>query len=99
MRKEWAAKPVGFVSYGGLAGGLRAVEQLRQVLAELRAVTLRDTVSFHFPHDHVEQSGRVTDSAVAKAAETAAHTLFDRLTWWGNALRAARAARPYALAG
>lgn len=28
---EWQRKPVGFVSYGGLAGGVRAVEQLRQV--------------------------------------------------------------------
>src|SRR5262245_18097582 len=45
--KEWRAKPVGFVSYGGISGGLRAVEQLRQVFAELHAVTVRDTVSFH----------------------------------------------------
>ncbi|MGH9095600.1 MAG: NADPH-dependent FMN reductase, partial [Acidimicrobiales bacterium] len=35
---EWQAKPVAFVSYGGMAGGLRAVEQLRQVCAELHAV-------------------------------------------------------------
>ena len=27
-RREWQAKPVGFVSYGGRSGGLRAVEQL-----------------------------------------------------------------------
>lgn len=44
---EWQAKPVAFVSYGGLSGGLRAVEHLRQVFAELHAVTVRDTVSFH----------------------------------------------------
>lgn len=44
---QWQAKPIGFVSYGGLSGGLRAVEQLRQVYAEMHAVTLRDTVSFH----------------------------------------------------
>src|SRR3954452_10012429 len=44
--KEWRAKPVAFVSYGGIAGGLRAVEQLRQVFTELHAVTIRDTVSF-----------------------------------------------------
>ncbi|WP_432873049.1 NADPH-dependent FMN reductase [Microbispora rosea] len=99
VRQEWAAKPVGFVSYGGIAGGLRAVEQLRQVLAELHAVTVRDTVSFHFPHDRVDPDGHVTDPATAKAAEAAAHTLFDRLTWWGTALHAARAARPYVLAG
>ena len=46
-RTQWQRKPVGFVSYGGTAGGLRAVEQLRQVFAELHAVTMRDSVSFH----------------------------------------------------
>jgi NAD(P)H-dependent FMN reductase len=44
---KWRAKPVGFVSYGGMGGGLRAVEQLRQVFAELHAVTVRDAVNFH----------------------------------------------------
>jgi NAD(P)H-dependent FMN reductase len=29
VREQWAATAVGFVSYGGLAGGLRAVEQPR----------------------------------------------------------------------
>jgi NAD(P)H-dependent FMN reductase len=46
------AKPVGFVSYGGVSGGLRAVEQLRLVFAELRAVTVRDTVSFDGAWSH-----------------------------------------------
>lgn len=31
---EWKAKPVGFVSYGGIAGGLRAVAQLRQIFPD-----------------------------------------------------------------
>ncbi len=44
--EPWHAKPVGFISYGGVSGGLRAVEQLRQVFAELHTVTIRDTVSF-----------------------------------------------------
>src|SRR5690606_29146618 len=44
--QPWQAKPVAFVSYGGISGGLRAVEQLRQVFAELHASTLRDCVSF-----------------------------------------------------
>jgi len=34
---EWHAKPVAFISYGGVSGGLRAVEQLRLVFAELHA--------------------------------------------------------------
>ncbi len=42
---EWQAKPVAFVSYGGVSGGLRAVEHLRQVFAELHSVSIRDGVS------------------------------------------------------
>ncbi len=38
---EWQAKPVAFVSYGGISGGLRAVEQLRLVFAELHADAAR----------------------------------------------------------
>ncbi len=38
-----------FVPYGGVSGGLRAVEQLRLVFAELHAVTMRDGVSLANP--------------------------------------------------
>lgn len=91
--REWRAKPVGFVSYGGLSGGLRAVEQLRQVFAELHAVTVRDTVSFHSFWERFDEHGVPVDRA---AVEAAAHTMLDELVWWALALRAARAARPYA---
>ncbi|MDB1087986.1 NAD(P)H-dependent oxidoreductase [Streptomyces sp. ACA25] len=85
-RSEWNAKPVSFVSYGGISGGLRAVEQLRLVFAELHATTLRDTVSLHGTTDLGPDPGR----------EAAAKVLFDQLTWWAQALRDARTARPYA---
>lgn len=98
VREQWAAKAVGFVSYGGLAGGLRAVEQRRQVFSELHAVTVRDTESFHLPHGRIDPDGRISDPELAGLAEAAADVLLDRLVWWGRALRAARVARPYALA-
>src|SRR5881296_2462563 len=40
---EWVNKAAGFVSYGG-AGGARAVEQLRLVLAEVQIATVRNQV-------------------------------------------------------
>jgi NAD(P)H-dependent FMN reductase len=89
---EWTAKPIGMVSYGGLAGGLRAVEHLRQVFAELHAVTIRDTVSFHNPGDQFDDQGELKDPTAANAA---AKTLLDQLAWWALALREARAKRPY----
>jgi NAD(P)H-dependent FMN reductase len=36
--KQWQAKAAAFVCYGGASGGLRAVQQLRLVFAELNAV-------------------------------------------------------------
>lgn len=86
---QWRAKPVGFVSYGGLAGGLRAVEQLRQVFPELQAMTVRDTVSFHMAHARFNEAGEPREPAGCNAA---AHQMLDQLVWWSAALRAARRA-------
>lgn len=91
--REWHAKPVAFVSYGGISGGLRAVEQLRVVLAEMHATTIRDTVSFHGASASFDADGRPTDPAGTSAA---AKQLLGRLTWWADALRTARHRSPYA---
>ncbi|MEU7578891.1 NAD(P)H-dependent oxidoreductase [Streptomyces sp. NPDC041068] len=89
---EWQAKPVAFVSYGGLSGGLRAVEHLRPVFAELHTVTIRDTVSFHNAGALFDDEGNHRDPA---GADAAAKVMLDQLTWWGWALRAAKAVRAY----
>ncbi len=89
---QWQAKPVGFVSYGGLSGGLRAVEALRVVFAELHAVTIRETVSFHSAWDQFDEHGAPRHPDLVNAA---AGALLDQLAWWARALRTARAARPY----
>ncbi|WFE55514.1 NAD(P)H-dependent oxidoreductase [Micromonospora sp. WMMD712] len=88
----WHAKPVGFVSYGGISGGLRAVEALRVVFAELHAVTIRETVSFAGAHACFDAAGEPVD---AGQVDRAASAMLDQLGWWAEALRTARAARPY----
>lgn len=90
---EWHAKPVGFVSYGGVSGGLRAVEHLRQVFAELHAVAVRDTVSFHNAGALFDDEGRHRDPGRSDAAATA---MLDQIAWWGQALRDAKSVRAYA---
>ncbi|MER7176262.1 NADPH-dependent FMN reductase [Streptomyces mesophilus] len=89
--EQWHGKPVAFVSYGGLSGGLRAVEHLRVVMAELNATTIRNTVSFHEAWTRFDESGAVTD----QAADTAAKALLDQLAWWAHALRDAKSLRSY----
>ena len=90
---EWQAKPVALVSYGGISGGLRAVEPLRGVFAELHAVTIRETVSFALAWQAFDGDGNPKEREVVEAA---AHRLLDQLVWWAQTLRAGRAANPYA---
>ncbi|MFD9908587.1 NADPH-dependent FMN reductase [Streptomyces sp. NPDC059063] len=89
---EWQAKPVAFVSYGGLSGGLRSVEHLRPVLAELHAVTIRETVSFHNAGALFDDDGNHRDP---KRADAAVQTMLAQLEWWAWALRGAKEVRAY----
>ena len=93
---EWQAKPVAFVSYGGISGGLRAVEQLRQVFAELHATTIRDTVSFDNAWDRFDEAGNLREP---HKPERALRVMLERLHWWAQALRQARDARAYQQVG
>ncbi|MBB4931927.1 NAD(P)H-dependent FMN reductase [Lipingzhangella halophila] len=92
--RQWHAKPVAFVSYGAISGGLRAVEHLRLVFAELHAVSIRDTVSLHNAGSRFDARGNPTDPDGRTAI--AAKSMLDQLTWWARTLRDGRAARPYA---
>lgn len=91
--KPWRAKPVALVSYGGLSGGLRAVEPLRVVFAEVHAMTIRDAVSFHGVWDKFDDIGEPRDP---EAVNAAAEVVLDQLAWWAKALKTARGVPPYA---
>ncbi len=45
---EWAYKPAGIVSYGGVSGGTRAANMLIQVLSGLRLLILQEAVNIPF---------------------------------------------------
>ncbi|MGI5505866.1 NADPH-dependent FMN reductase [Lentzea sp. CA-135723] len=76
---EWNDKAAGFVGIGG-TGGLRAVEQLRLVLAELKVATVRTQVAF----------GRGDLQREPEHHETL-HAMLDELVAWASALRSVRA--------
>jgi NAD(P)H-dependent FMN reductase len=82
---EWSNKAAGFVSYGG-AGGARAVEQLRLVLAEVQMATVRNQVLLSLFSDFENFS-------VFKPAprhEKSVNEMFDQVIAWGGALKALR---------
>lgn len=86
VKYEWRAKPVGFVSYGGLGGGVRATEQLRQITAELHMVSVRDAVSLHRVRKRFDNEGGIDDAAAVDALGR----LLDQVEWWADAVAGAR---------
>jgi NAD(P)H-dependent FMN reductase len=92
FKAPWRGRPVGFVSYGGISGGLRAVEQLRLVFAELHAVAIRDSVSFANARAQFDGNGHVLDPEPRRQAMA---VMLQHLHWWAWALRTAHEARPY----
>ena len=54
---EWAYKPVGFVSYGGVAGGTRAVAQLKPVVTQLRMTPVSDTIIIPNHTQMIDEAG------------------------------------------
>lgn len=90
---EWHAKPVAFVSYSGISGGIRAAEQLRQVFAEVHAVAIRESVPLPMAWEQFDSDGTLKNPA---RATRQMQTVLNRLAWWANALREARNAVPYA---
>lgn len=87
---QWTAKPVAFVSYGGVAGGRHAVLHLESVLTELHAVPIRDGLAFPLYYLNWAD-GQPHDPQAAAAAKT----MLNQLAWWATALRRARADSPY----
>lgn len=85
---EWSRKPIGFVSYGGLAGGVRAVEQLRQVAVELDMVPVRRQVAIARVWEAIDEQGDLRPPGPLEQAQR----LLDDIGTWATALRAGRSA-------
>jgi NAD(P)H-dependent FMN reductase len=83
----WWYKPIAFVSYGGVAGGARAVEQLRNVAVEVRMVPVRGEVNFSLIGLAADEAGQPTDPMYGKRGTA----MLDQLLWWARATKHARA--------
>ena len=86
--KEWNNKAAGFVSYGS-AGGARAVEHLRLVMAELMVATVRAQVLFTIAHDF-ENHLVFKEPGPGSHHEKAASAMLGQLVAWSTALQAVR---------
>ncbi|MFF3334024.1 NADPH-dependent FMN reductase [Streptomyces sp. NPDC002888] len=66
---EWQHKPAGFVSYGGVSAGTRAVQMAKLVVANLRMLPVGPTVSIPFINGLVEDGVFRADGIHGTAAD------------------------------
>jgi NAD(P)H-dependent FMN reductase len=83
--KEWNDKAAGFVSYGS-AGGVRAVEQLRLVMGEIKIADVRQQVILSLRTDFE----RYTVFKPAPHHEKSVNGMLDEVVAWSKALQPLR---------
>lgn len=87
LHHEWQHKPVGFVSYGGVSAGTRAVQMMKQVVTTLKMVPVFEAVSIPFVRQFINEEDRVAPNEVM---EQAAGAMLDELRRVEQALRPLR---------
>ena len=83
LHYEWAYKPVGFVSYGGVSAGTRSVQMTKQVVTTLKMMPVMEAVAIPFFSQYLDDNGAFTPPEVQV---NAAHDMLDELLKWTNAL-------------
>jgi len=88
LHQEWLYKPVGLVSYGGVSAGLRAAQQIKQVVTTLKMTPVVEAVSVPFVAQFVGERGEIVANEVM---EKAADAMLGEIARYAEALRPLRA--------
>jgi NAD(P)H-dependent FMN reductase len=85
--KEWNYKPAAFVSYGGVSGGIRAVQMTKPTLNTLKMVPLVEGVMIPTVARHLDENRQFKPEAIHVQS---AFTMLDELLRWAEALKPMR---------
>ncbi|MGE7417730.1 NADPH-dependent FMN reductase [Methylobacterium tarhaniae] len=84
--REWNYKPAAFVSYGGVSGGLRAVQLAKQTLTTLKMAPIVEAVTIQMVAQHV----KAEQFSPTEIHQTSARTMLNELHRWAQALKRLR---------
>ncbi|MEZ0167232.1 NADPH-dependent FMN reductase [Microvirga sp. TS319] len=83
---EWGYTPAGFVSYGGISGGMRAVQVTKQILTTFKVMPIPEGVPMPMVFQNLD-NGKLKPADIYK---TSAATMLDELHRWAESLKAVR---------
>jgi NAD(P)H-dependent FMN reductase len=90
LSREWNYAPAGFVSYGGISGGLRSVQVAKQIVTTLKMMPIPEGVPMPMVFQNLDEAGNLNAPDIYKAS---AATMLDELSRWTEALKSLRAER------
>lgn len=86
LYKEWNFKPAGFVSYGGISGGIRSTETAKHIVSTLEMVPIKQQVMIPMVANHlVDGVFKPTE-----IHEESAQALMEAMARWTRALKGMR---------
>ena len=88
LYKEWNYKPIGFVSYGGVSGGIRAVQMLKQVVTAQKMMPIPESVNIPHFLKYIDEQGKFNGDP---GLEKSANDMLVALNQWAIALKTMRA--------
>jgi len=91
LLREWAYKPVGFVSYGGISGGTRSVQMTKQIVTGLRMMPMVEAVNIPMFTQYIDR--HTHEFKPTEVQEKASVAMLDELARWTEALAPLRAPR------
>src|SRR6202165_2347513 len=90
LSHEWNYKPVAFVSYGGMSGGMRSVQMAKGGVTTLKMMPLPEAVNIHMVPKYIHDGQFIPEETHVNSLTK----VLGELTRWAAALRAMRVAQP-----
>lgn len=87
LAREWNYKPAGFVSYGGISGGLRAVQMEKPILTTLKIMPIPEAVAIPGFAQYLDENRNFNPTELMTDG---AKVMLDELHRWAEALRPLR---------
>jgi NAD(P)H-dependent FMN reductase len=87
LYREWNYKPCGFVSYGGMSGGMRAVQMEKQLVTALKMMPMFEGVTAPMVTKLFDEHKRFHTNELIDNSATA---MLDELYRWAQALKPMR---------
>ncbi|WP_417547525.1 NADPH-dependent FMN reductase [Marinobacter segnicrescens] len=84
---EWNYKPCGFVSYGGVSGGLRSAQAAKNLVTTVKMMPMVESVMVQMPWENLADDGSFT---AADMHTSSANTMLEEMAKWAKAMKSLR---------